>query len=153
MQEFDAVLEAADRGPGCGIRLPFDPKAVLGSARAPVLVTVAEHPPFRATTMVYGGVAWVGLRLDQQEAFGVRVGDQVRVTMTRDDAPREVDVPAELASALAQAPAAASAYQALSYTHRREYARWVGEAKKAETRAARAAKAAQMLERGVRTPG
>jgi uncharacterized protein YdeI (YjbR/CyaY-like superfamily) len=40
----------------------------------------------------------------------------------------------------------------LSYTHRKEYARWVGEAKKEQTRMARAAKAVRMLEQGVRTP-
>ena len=152
-REFDAVLEAADRGPGCGIRLPFDPKAVLGGGRAPVVVTVAGHEPFRTTTMVYGGVAWIGLRRDQRTEFGVDVGETVRVTVTRDDAPREVEVPAELAAALAGAPDAAGFYDGLSFTHRREYARWVGSAKKTETRQSRAAKAVEMLRGGTRTPG
>lgn len=153
METFDAVLEAAEHGPGCGIRLPFDHKAVLGSGRAPVTVTVDGHEPFRTTTVVYGGVAWVGLRRDQQEAFGVGVGDPVRMQVARDDAPREVSVPPELAAVLAEAPDEARTYDGLSYTHRKEYARWVGEAKKAETRDARAAKAVQMLRDGVRTPG
>jgi uncharacterized protein YdeI (YjbR/CyaY-like superfamily) len=90
---------------------------------------------------------------DQQQAFGVGPGDRVRVSVERDDTPREVDVPPELADALTDAPGAASLFATLSYTHRREYARWVGEAKKAETRARRAAKAVGMLEQGVRTPG
>lgn len=70
MREFDAVLEAAERGPGCAIRLPFDAKAVLGSGRAPVVVTVERHDAFRTTVAAYGGVAWIGLRRDQREAFG-----------------------------------------------------------------------------------
>lgn len=152
MQEFDAVLEAAEAGPGCGLRLPFDAKAVLGGARAPVVVTVNGQPPFRTTTAAYGGVSWIGLRRDQQAQFQVGVGDQVQVTVAPDDEPRAVALPPELAQALTYAPEAVSAYEVLSHTHRKEYARWVSDAKRAETRAARAAKAVTMLQHGVRTP-
>lgn len=81
------------------------------------------------------------------------VGDRVRVEIRLDDAPREVALPAELVEALAGAPDAAGYYEGLSYTHRTEYARWVGEAKKADTRVSRAAKAVTMMRQGVRTPG
>jgi Bacteriocin-protection, YdeI or OmpD-Associated/Domain of unknown function (DUF1905) len=153
VQEFDVVLEAAERGPGCAIRLPFDAKAVLGSGRAPVWASINGHEAFRTTIAVYGGVSWIGLRRDQRQAFGVGVGDRVRATVARDDAPREVEVPSELAEALAGAPDAAQTYKSLSYTHRKEYARWVGEAKKAQTRTARAVKAVTLLNQGVPTPG
>ncbi len=135
-----------------GLRLPFDAKAVLGRARAPVVVTVNGQPPFRTTTAAYGGVSWVGLRRDQRAQFRVGVGDLVRVTVAQDDEPRAVALPPELAQALTEVPEAAGAYEALSYTHRKEYARWVNEAKRAETRAARAAKVVTMLHHGVRTP-
>lgn len=153
MEQFEATLEAAEQGPGCGIRLPFDPKQVFGRARARVRVRVNDQDAFATTTMIYGGVAWIGLRRDQQQVFGVAPGDRVRVSVERDDAPREVDLPPELAGALSDAPKAAEVFATLSHTHRKEYARWVGEAKKAETRARRAAKAVDMLEHGVRTPG
>lgn len=116
------------------------------------MASVNAHEAFRTTIAAYGGVAWIGLRRDQLRAFGVGVGDRVRVTVARDDAPREVQVPSELAEALTGAPTAARTYQGLSYTHRKEYARWVGEGKRAQTRTARAAKAVTMLEHGVRTP-
>ncbi len=93
MPSFEAVLEAAETGPGCGIRLPFDGKAVFGHGRAPVVVTVAGGEPFRTRVMVYGGISWLGVRKAQQEAFGVGLGDRVVVTVERDDAPRVVDVP------------------------------------------------------------
>jgi hypothetical protein len=150
--EFEAVLEAAERGPGCAIRLPFDAKAVLGSGRAPVVVSINRGETFRTTIAAYGGVGWIGLRRDQQLAFGIGVGDRVHVAVARDGAPREVRVPPELATALAGAPQAARTYEGLSYTHRNEYARWVGEAKKEQTRAARATRAVRMLEQGVHTP-
>jgi len=146
------VLEAAGRGQGCAIRLPFDAKAVLGSGRAPVVVTINRGEAFRTTIAAYDGVGWIGLRRDQQQMFGVGVGDRVHVAVALDDLPREVRVPPELAHALAGAPDVAQTYAGLSYTHRKEYARWVGEAKKEDTRKARAARAVKMLEEGVRTP-
>jgi uncharacterized protein YdeI (YjbR/CyaY-like superfamily) len=40
-----------------------------------------------------------------------------------------------------------------SYTHRKEYCRWIAEAKKEETRLKRLEKAIEMLKKGVSTPG
>ncbi len=44
-------------------------------------------------------------------------------------------------------------FESLSYTHRKEYCRWVSEAKKEETRAKRLEKAVVMLRDKVKTPG
>lgn len=103
--------------------------------------------------MLYGGTAYVGLRKDQLREFGVAAGDGVQVTVDLDAAPRVVEVPAELAAAFKTAPDVAAYFESLSFTHRKEYARWVAEAKKQETRDARASKAIQMLRDRVRTPG
>jgi uncharacterized protein YdeI (YjbR/CyaY-like superfamily) len=77
-------------------------------------------------------------------AAGIAPGDAVEVVLERDDAPRELEVPPELAAALAE-PGLRAAYDALAFTHRREYAEWVAEAKRPQTRARRAAKAAAMV--------
>ena len=84
--------------------------------------------------------------------LGVGPGDTVRVRVERDDEPRTVDVPPELTDALRDAADAAAVFESLSYTHRREYAGWVGEAKREETRRRRAEKAVTMLRSGVRHP-
>ena len=65
--------------------------------------------------------------------------DEVEVTIELDTAPRTVEVPADLAAALAAQPGAAAAFDALSYTMRKEYVRQVEEAKAQETRARRIA--------------
>jgi uncharacterized protein YdeI (YjbR/CyaY-like superfamily) len=62
-----------------------------------------------------------------------------------DQAARTVATPPELEAALAAEPAAAPAYAALSYSHRKEYADWITGAKKQETRESRAAKAIGMI--------
>ncbi|PZF86219.1 YdeI/OmpD-associated family protein [Jiangella anatolica] len=142
--EFDAVL-VGDDGPGCGFALPFDPKEAYGKARAPVLVSVNGEPPFRTTVAVYGGAGWIGLRKALRADLGVDVGDTVHVAITPDDQPRVVDVPPELSAALAADPAAQAAYEAMSFSHRREYADWIAEAKRQQTRDDRAAKAVRMI--------
>jgi uncharacterized protein YdeI (YjbR/CyaY-like superfamily) len=62
--------------------------------------------------------------------------------------PREVDIPRALATALADDRAAQARFESLSYTHRKEYARWVAEAKRDETRQRRVDQALQMLREG-----
>jgi Domain of unknown function (DUF1905)/Bacteriocin-protection, YdeI or OmpD-Associated len=141
-ERFTGTLEAA-RGGGAAVAVPFDARAAFGEARAPVSGTV-NGAPFRTRLMVYGGVTYLGLTKAVRDAAGIAPGDPVEVVLERDDAPREVDVPPELAAALAD-PALRAAYDGLAFTHRREYAEWVAEAKRPDTRARRAAKAAEMV--------
>src|SRR5712692_8945534 len=60
------------------------------------------------------------------------------------------DVPADLAEALARDDAARATFEGLSFTHRKEWVRWVEEAKKAETRSTRLAKTVESLRAGQR---
>jgi hypothetical protein len=148
-QRFTA---APEEGPGGGlaIRLPFDPKEVFGKARAPVRVTIDAHPPFPTTVMVYSGVAWIGLRKGQIVEMGLETGDPVSIYVELDDAPREVELPADLGAALGRDPEAKAAFDKLSFTHRKEYVRWIAEAKRETTRADRVAKTVERVKAGVK---
>ena len=53
-----------------------------------------------------------------------------------------------LAAALAADDEARAAFEKLAYTHRKEFARWVDEAKRDDTRERRVAKTLEMLRRG-----
>jgi uncharacterized protein YdeI (YjbR/CyaY-like superfamily) len=65
-----------------------------------------------------------------------------------DTAPRDVEVPADLAGALAADDAARATFGGLAFTHRKEWVRWVEEAKKPETRATRVARTVESLRAG-----
>jgi uncharacterized protein YdeI (YjbR/CyaY-like superfamily) len=69
-----------------------------------------------------GGEFLLGLNRGVREAAGVEAGDRVDFDIALDTEPREVDVPEVLATALASDPAAMGVFEALAYTHRREYA-------------------------------
>ena len=150
-QRFTAELSDSGRGGGRWVEIPFDAKAEFGEARAPVAGTV-NGAPFRSRLSVYGGRTYLGLRKEIRDAAGIDVGDAVEVVIDRDDAPREVSVPDELVTALAADPEAKEAFDGLAFTHRKEYAEWIAEAKREETRARRVQKALEMLHSGVKHP-
>jgi len=132
--------------------VPLDVRALWGEARPPVRGTV-NGVPFRSRLMVYGGETMLGLTNAFRASAGIAEGDEVEVVMERDDAPREVEVPPALQAALDGDAVARAAYEKLSFTHRREYANWIAEAKKEDTRDRRAGRAIEMLREGVKTPG
>ena len=148
MDRFSAVL-GGDDGERPTVELPFDAKESYGKARAPVRGRVNDIE-FRTTVAVYSGVSLIGFNKRLREQAGIEIGDEVTVELERDDEPREVDVPPVLGEALAGDPAAAAVFEALSYTHRREYAEWIAQAKREGTRERRAAKALEMLKAGKR---
>ncbi len=147
---FEAVL-GGKSGDRPLVELPFDVRAAFGSARPKVKVTV-NRVVLRTTVAVYGGRSYVGFREEIRRAAGIEVGDKIRVKVEADREPREVRVPAALARALKSDPAARRAYESLSFTHRKEYAEWVGSAKKAETAARRVDRALSMLRNGTKSP-
>ena len=56
--------------------------------------------------------------------------------------------PTALAAALAADPDASAAFAGMAFTHRKEYARWVADAKREETRQRRVQQAVEMIRAG-----
>ena len=131
---FEAPIEAG-RGGGAFVRLPADASEVFGTrAGFPVLVTF-NGVAYRGSTMPIGdGTFCVGVTKAVQARAGASVGDTVAVVVERDAGERTVDIPPELAAALASHPEAAQRFEAMAVTHRKEYAAWIASAKKPETR-------------------
>ena len=131
-------------------RVPFDLEEAFGRARPPVKVTIRGHT-WRTTPGVYGGVGHVVVNRAVKAATGVDAGDSVRVAMELDTEPRTVAVPDDLRAALDRDAEVASAFDRMSFTHRREYVEWVEEAKRPDTRARRIAGTVERVREG-RTP-
>ena len=146
---FETVLQTEDSG--VFFEVPLDVPAVFGKARAPVRGTINGHP-FRSTVAVYGGRSFLPVKKALREAAGVAAGDAVVIELEADEQPRTVDPPPDLAAALAADPEARAAFEGLSFTHQREYAEWVAEARREATRRRRVAQAVEMLRDGRRHP-
>jgi len=147
--KFRATVELGGKT-ATGIEVPDDVVAALGSGhRPPVTVTIGGHT-YRTTVARMGGRFLIGLSAENRTAAGVAAGDQIDVEIEPDAEPRQVEVPADLAEALAHDHTARANFDGLSYTHRKEWVRWIEEAKKAETRATRLAKTVESLHAGKR---
>jgi hypothetical protein len=129
------------RGPAAAVVLDDAQVAAVGEGakRFPVAAAVNGYT-WRTSVARMGGEFLLGLTRAVRLEAGVQAGDTVEVEIELDTAPRQVVVPDALAHALAHDVAARAAFEALSYSHRKEYARWIDEAKRDETRERRLAK-------------
>jgi hypothetical protein len=118
-----------------------------GARRFPVVATVNGYS-WRTSVVRMGGEFLVGLNRDVRRQAGVEAGDAVDVGLELDTAPRVVEVPEALAEALAADAQARAFFDGLAYTHRKEYAQWIAEAKREKTRERRVARAIEMLREG-----
>jgi hypothetical protein len=146
MGSLSTKAELVKRGPAAAVVLTDEQVAAVGEGakRFPVVATV-EGYTWRTTVARMRGEFLLGLSREVREGAGVEAGDTVDLELELDTQPREVDVPEALATALAKDANARAAYEKLSYTHRKEYARWIAEAKRDETRERRVAKAIEQL--------
>jgi bacteriocin resistance YdeI/OmpD-like protein/uncharacterized protein DUF1905 len=152
MPVFDGTLETA-RGGGAFVEIPGDALAALGGGKRFRVRGSLDGVGFESSTMAMGeGRVCVGVHKATREAAGVGVGDTIHVELERDERERVVEVSPELEAALAGDAGARAAFDRLSFTHRREYAEWVGGAKRPETRERRLVKAVEMLRAGVKHP-
>lgn len=131
---FKAILKKDDKTEGTAVPIPLDvPKLFAARGRVPVKGTL-EGVPFRSTLSPYGGVHYLPVNRALREQAKVAAGDEVEVVLERDTEPRVIEAPPDLARALKRSKQATAAWERLSYSHKREYAEAILEAKKPETR-------------------
>lgn len=131
-----------------GFQVPPEVVEALGRGkRPPVSVTINGYT-YRSTVSAYGETFMLPLAAENRAGAGVAAGDEIEVTLELDEAPREVEVPADLAAALADEPEARAFFEGLSYSNKRWFVLNVEGTKNEETRKRRVAKAVEMLREG-----
>ncbi len=131
-------------GSMCFVPVPFDPKSVFGKVRAPVRVSLNGYT-YRSTIAAMGGTVCIPLRRSNREAAGLEGGETLEVEIALDTDKRVVTAPRDLVQALKARPPAWERWRELSFTHQREYAEAIREARKPETRARRIAEAVRKI--------
>lgn len=150
---FRATLQRSDAsGAACWVDFPHDLKATFGKGNlVPVVAVYDGRVTYRGSLAMMGGPrAMLLCRKDVLAQLGKGPGDEVEVEVVLDTAPREVTLSEEAQTALAADPVASAAWARLAPSHRREYAQWIAEAKRQETRASRIGKMLTMLAEGRR---
>jgi hypothetical protein len=128
-----------------GIEVPEEVLTALGRGRRVKVVATVNGYTYRTSVAPAYGRILMPFSSEHRAASGLSGGEEIEVEIVPDDAPREVEVPADLAAALAVVPSAGVFFSGLSYTHQRAYVLWIEDAKKPETRSARVARAVEML--------
>jgi hypothetical protein len=149
MKRFRVTLEKHEHSEAAMMTVPFDVQKVFGTrARVPVRGTINGFT-FRSSIFPTGdGRHYMVVNREVRAGAKVKGGDTVTVHMERDEEPRTIEPPADLRRALTANKTARAAWERLSYTHQKEYAAAVAEAKRPETRARRVEKAITELAAG-----
>ena len=149
---FKTKIEAGDGG-GAYVLFPYDTgKEFATNGRVPVKATF-NGLPYTGSLMKYGHPFHsLGMPKAIREQIGKSPGDTLEVVVWKDEEVRTVEVPAPFEK-LMRKESLLPVFKKLSYTDRKEYCRWITEAKKEETRLKRLEKAIEMLKQGVSTPG
>lgn len=132
----------------CGIEVPAAVITALGGSKRPAVTADVNGFVYRTTVAPMGGGWWFGVNTEQRSASGLRAGDEVTVTLSLDTVPREVEVPPELAAALAVDPEARAFFDGLSYSNKRVFTLSVDGTTNPETKARRVAKAIGLMREG-----
>jgi len=150
--KFKAKIEAGDGG-GAYVLFPYDTvKEFATKGRVPVRATF-NGVPYKGSLFKYRNpLHMLGMLKAIREKTGKGPGDTIEVVVWRDEVARTVEVPTQFKN-LMKKEGLFAVFKRLSYTHRKEYCRWITEAKQEETRLRRLEKAIEMLNKGVSTPG
>lgn len=131
-----------------GIEVPPEVVTSLGSSKRPAVRVTIHGYTYRSTVAPMGGVFMLPVSAEVRERAQVAAGDEVDVEVEPDSEPRRVDMPSDFAEALAGDGDAKRFFEGLSYSNKRRFVLPIEEAKSAETRQKRIAKAIATLREG-----
>ncbi len=143
--EFETVIRKNPDLNSGFIEFPYDVKKEFGKGRVKVKAMI-DGVLYRGSLVKMGGDChWLGITREMRKATGKNPGDNVRVIIEEDQEERIVEVPADLMKLMKNEPGMPEYFNKLSFTHRKEYAHWIVEAKREETRQSRLEKTIEML--------
>jgi uncharacterized protein YdeI (YjbR/CyaY-like superfamily) len=141
------------RGGGAFVVFPYDAEKEFGTkGRVPVKATF--NGVQETSSLMKMGLPHhiIGVAKAIRAQIGRDIGDPVDVVLWKDQEERVVEIPPDFKKRM-EREKLLPFFESLSFTHRKEYCRWLTEAKKEETRRNRFEKAIDMLRKGVKTPG
>ena len=131
-----------------GVEVPAKVVDALGSTKRPLVNVTINGYTYRSAIAPMGGVFMLGISEEVRSKAGVAGGGTVDVDVELDTQPREVDVPPELAKALAKDAKAKKFFESLSYSGKIRLVAPIANGKTPETRERNLDKAMAALRAG-----
>lgn len=127
-------------GNATGVEVPDDIMQGLGPrSRPPVTITINGHT-WRSRVAAMRGQRLIGISAANRAAARISEGDIIEIDVERDEAPREVVEPGDLADALDNCLQARASFNRLPFGLRQKHVRTIQEARSAEVRQRRISK-------------
>jgi len=150
---FQAKIKGKEAGVVAAITPPVNVPELFGTrGRVPVRGTINGFP-FRSSLMPCGGPHVMPVNKALCLGAGAKPGDVVDVLMERDLEARTVEAPPELKKELAKNKKARERWNELSFTHKKEMAISIRDAKQDETKKQRLTKVMRVLKTGAKWMG
>lgn len=144
---FEATIKQHGNMNAGFVEFPFNTLELFGKkGQVKVKVLFDEKVPYRGSLSKMKAEHHF-LLLTQEVRFALEksFGDSVSVTLWEDKEERVVEIPEDVLAVFQKNEKAFERYQKMSFTHRKEYMRWITEAKKPETRETRKQRMIEMI--------
>jgi hypothetical protein len=143
---FKTTLTAT--GNNTGIVVPSKLVEELDAGKRPAVVVGVNGYEYRNTVGSMGGKHMISVSAAIRNATGLKAGDPITVTLTVAEGPRNVDVPADFATAMKKYAGTRAFFDNLSNSLQRYHIDSINSAKTPETRQRRIAKAVDLFRAG-----
>lgn len=147
---FTAIIQQHGNMNAAYVEFPFSVQELFGrKGQVKIRAVFDRHTEYRGSlSKMKSDHHLLGLTQEIRKQLGKTFGDEVSVSITEDTEERIVSISEDIAAVLNENLKAKALFEAMSYTHRKEYIRWIDEAKKAETRERRMLKMIEMILEG-----
>lgn len=145
--KVQAMVETSGKT-ATGVEIPAAVVEELGGGRRPPVSATINGYTYRTSVGSMGGRYLLPISAEVRQNAGVTAGEVIEVDLELDEAPREVEVPADFSASLDSNPDARSAFAALNYSNKRRLVMAIESAKAADTRRRRIEKTVADLAAG-----
>ncbi|BEV05038.1 YdeI/OmpD-associated family protein [Chryseobacterium gambrini] len=145
--QFKAVIKQNGEMNAAFVEFPFSTEEIFGKkGQVKIKAVFDDKVEYRGSLAKMKSECHIlGLTQEIREQLGKSFGDEVSVSLTEDKEERVVEIAEDIVLLFNENPDAKVLFDKMSYTHRKEYIRWIEEAKKRETRENRKVKMIRMI--------
>ena len=145
--KFSAEVQKNGNINAAFVVFPFSTEELFGKkGQVKIKAIFDKNIEYRGSLAKMGGNChMLGLTHAIRKKLGKSFGDTVDVELWEDQEERIVEIPDDVQKVFENESKAKELFDAMSYTHRKEYIRWITEAKKPETRENRKVKMIEMI--------
>ena len=148
--EFNAIIQQNGEMNSAFVEFPFSTVELFNKkGQVKIKAVFDDKVEYRGSLVkMKSDCHTLGLTQEIRKQLNKTFGDSVSVSLREDKEERTVEIADDIFSIFNKNQEAKTIFDKMSYTHRKEYIRWIEEAKKPETRENRKIKMIQMILEG-----